>query len=385
MSYFQNLSLELIEAILDYLDVKSLENALRIAKFLQYPSERRLYYTVALWTERTSSQGLGLEDRQAIFLNTVFNNDLLARHVVRLALGGYSTMEVDSRVNGLIGGSMKKMINIKKLALFGYPYILHGNLHSLPFALTSLIISIDTSAYTALDLPLLSILRAHPNLKELDLGSTELPSDLVEVLKAEQDGSSHESGILCPHLKRFDGYNETLRFFLPMRTIERGATIGSGTEYIRDDNLPDFWLTPTLIKSYQHLRVLEVSPEYDADSLFLSTIAPYLTSLTHFRAMTGIHTQGTEDHLLESLGRMPALKCFTLRVYLVTQLATVETALEVVRRVCGVCPDIAEIFVQGRDGTEMMYYHYLRGEGLQSSLASDEAAFGSHDAWLHES
>jgi len=385
-SYFQKLSLELLEIILEHLEGSSLRAALRTAKFLRYLSERRLYNQVNLWTRPTGWHGVGLEDRQASFLNTVLNNDRLARHVVQLALGGYDCMEGDARINGIIGDSMKKMINLKKLAIFGHPYIRHSNLHSVPFNLTHLIISADTTAYTELDLLLLSILRAHPNLEELDLDFPEVPPDLVEALKAEQDGLPQGSGIICPHLKRFNGYNETLRLFLPMRTIESGTTMGCWADYIHVDDLPDFWLTPTLIQSYRHLLVLEVLPEFATDTLFLSTIAPYLTSLTHLRTIAKLHSLGTKGHLLESLGRMPALKSLTLRAFLIPQqFGTVERAREVVRLVCGVCPDIAEIFVEGEDLTEVMYYHYLKGKGFQTSLVRDEVAFGASIVWLHHS
>ena len=385
-SYFQKLSLELLDIILEHLEVSTLLAALRTAKFLRYPSERRLYNQVNLWTQPTGLHDSGLEDRQAAFLNTVLKNDHLAHHVVQLALRGNDFMEGDTGIDGIIGGSMKKMINLKKLAISGHSYIRHANLQSVPFNLTHLIISADTTVYTELDLPLLSILRAHPNLEELDLDFPELPSDLVEALKAEQNGLSHESGILCPNLKRFDGYNRTLRLFLPMRSIESGTTMGCWADYIHVDDLPDFWLTPALIQSYRHLLVLEILPEFDTDTLFLSTIAPYLTSLTHLRTIAKLHTLGTEGHLLESLGRMPALKSLTLRgVLMPRQLATVETAREVVRLVCDVCPDIAEIFVEGAESKEVMYYHYLKGKGLQSRLASHEVAFDSYIVWLPDS
>jgi len=41
MAFFQHLPLELTEAILDYMDSTTLQNALLVVRFLRFPSEKK--------------------------------------------------------------------------------------------------------------------------------------------------------------------------------------------------------------------------------------------------------------------------------------------------------------------------------------------------------
>ena len=384
MAYFKELPLELAEAILDCLDNGALRETLRTAKFLRYPSEKRLYRAVTLPTNRNESQELGYLQRR--FLETILSNERLAHYVVKLALGNTApSKNSDSRVNRIIGQAMKKLINLKELNIFGYPYTLHAQLHSVPFSLTHLVISADKCSDTAPVLSLVPILQAHPNLEELALDCSPLPPDIVDALNAERERpTSPESGILCPYIKRFDGYDEGLRLFLPMRRIESGTSVGSGTEYIEEENLVDVWLTPLLIQSYQHLRVLEVWPDRDDNVCFFSTVAPYLTSLTHLQILDDVFDLHVQDYLLLSLGRIPSLKSVTFMAIHGSWISE-PTASGVVRLVRTVCPDIPEIFIGGAGGsTSVSYYHYRKGESFHINIVGQEVACRPYARWLLE-
>ena len=378
MTSFQDLALELIEAILDYLDVKSLATTSRAAKCLQYPSERRLYYKVNLCSRPMDGpRDFSPQDRQAFFLNTILNKDRLARYIVQLSIGGFFLDEGDPRVNVVIGGSMKKMINLKRLAIFGYPYIMNADLDFAPFRLTHLVISGeryleglgDFDTDTESEVPLLSILRAHPTLVDLELDYKRLPLRLIDALNAERISPSTESGLICPHIKRFSGSEEGLRLFLPMRTIESGMMTRDPHEFVERHQLSDIWLTPSLVQSYQRLRFLEVRNTY-----LLFSIAPYLTSLTHLRTHGNLYSlrMTGPGHLLWLLGQMPALQSFTLNSRAPLSRATlgVENAREVVRLVCAACPDIVEILVKARGTSTIsaLYYRYTKRRGLQDGL-----------------
>ena len=389
MSHFDNLALELVEAILDHLGASSLASALRTAKILQYPSERRLYYRVDLSTPRKPSARL--KDCEAIFFDTISKNDRLANHVVKLSFGGLHSAEGDPRVNAVIADSMKKMVNLKRLSISGYPYIMHANIDLVPFSLTHLVIAGDRD-FKELDdfeaepeVPLLPILRAHPELVHLELDYRSLPPSLTEALKVEQKAPSNESGIICPHIKRFGGYDESLRLFLPTRTIESGLTMGTPDEFIEEDQLSDVWLTPALVQSYQHLRFLEV---WNTSLLF--PIAPYLTSLTHLRARANYYTiRGTDsesDCLLSSLIRMPALESVTFKESVCTfGMPALEHARKMVQLVCSVLPDIAEIFVEGgMNPRSVLFYRYTNGEGLEDDLCGEGVPFDTNITWWLE-
>jgi len=363
---FQSLPFELTEAILDYLGDHALRQTLRIASFLRYPSEKRLYHTVSL--SNRSKKGLG--DRQACFLDTVINNCRLAEYVVVLAMGGRTPAdEDDPKVNSVIGQAMKNMINLKDLEISGDPYIINAQLDSVPFSLNRLYISQErvSEAHFPSFIP---ILRAHPNLEEVAFDRRTFPSDLLTTLKAEDDAPISE--ILCPHLRRFDGYDCGLRLFLARRTIERATTIGSGAELIYHEELADVWLTPVLTSAYRHLRVLEVWPDRQKNTCFLSTVAPYLTFLTHLLIVDSFSLIFPDDYLLLSLGRIPALKSFTISDLDEPRRTVLADAQTIVDLVCSVCPDIAEIFVGGNDCAE--FYQYTKGKGLHSNLVSKEIA-----------
>jgi len=377
----QNLPLELTEAVLDYLEDCDLRRTLRTARFLRYPSERRLYYTVSLLIGPKGGQG----GRQARFLNTVFNNHRLAQYVIVLVMGGCSPAdEGDPRVNAIIGQAMKKMVNLKDLSIAGGPYILNAQLDSVPFSLTRLLFS--GGIFSDKDFPsFLPILRAHPKLEELAFESSTLPSDLIAALKTE--GEVPGSEILCPHLKRFDGYDDGLRLFLARRRIERGTTMGSGDELIKYEDLAAVWLTPTLTSSYRHLRVLEVWITYrpTRNACLLPTIAPYLTSLTHLLLVDNFSCMHPGDPVISSLGKMRALESFTLSDMEVTFSAAVldPQATSIVGLVRVVCPDIAEIFVGGYSEPPV-FHHYTKGRGLHSSAVSEEVACRPYTKWVRE-
>ena len=372
MSFFQHLPFELTEDILNHLDTDTLPKTLRTASFLRYPSEKRLYRIIDL----SSQTNEGLANRQARFFRTVLENNRLAHHVVKLVMGGCSSTLGDERVNRLIGGAMKKMINLKDLTISGYPYITQAQLDSVPFSLTRLSIYEQELSDKATKLPLLSIFRAHPNLEDHDMDVTELPHDLVEALKAEQNDPSYATRILCPRVKRFMGYDEGLRLFLPSRIIEIARTGGAASEHIEDDDLEGVWLTPVLTQSYQKLRILEVWPDHYENTCFLPTIAPYLTSLTHLRIVDEISAIHADDYLLLSLGQIPALESVTLSSLLINWVTTVAMALNKVQLVCAVCPDITEVYIGGVKYLDTeMYYRYTKGQGLHGSLVREEVAY----------
>jgi len=381
MSHIQHLPLELVERILDYLDTRALQETLRTARFLHDPSEKRLYHTVCLSADSTK----GLGDRQGRFLDTILRTTRLAHHVVKLVMGGCVRGE-KPRVNATVARAMKNMHNLKQLGIFGYPYILCTGLDSVPFGPNGLIISTggkvrpsDVNDYTSL----VSILQAHPKLEELALDYPKLPSDLAAVLKAEEDGSIPASKVLCPRLKRFYGYDEGLRTFLPMRTIESGTTmiLGSDLLYLIEDVDSDVWMTPALMESYLHLRFLEVWPARGQKTSFLSIIAPYLASLTHIHLIDSTFVGGEADYLLLPLRQLPALKSVTL-TNLEDPFVTATEVQDIVGCVCTICPDIEEIFVGGEELP--LLYHYTKGNGIQISSVEKKVECRPYTKWLCE-
>jgi len=96
-----------------------------------------------------SSTADGLVHRQVSFLNTVLHNDRLARYivVVKLSMGKLDHIEGgDPRISSILGQSMKKLVNLKRLEMLENPYIMHTQLDSVPFSLTHLSIS-GTTCY----------------------------------------------------------------------------------------------------------------------------------------------------------------------------------------------------------------------------------------------
>ena len=386
MSYFQQLPLELTEAILDYLRPGSLRATIRTAKFLRFPGEKRLYSRVIL-PINPAMEDLG--DIQSLFLSTVANSDRLAQHVVRLVLGEIAPLEEGkANINCIIGQAMKMMINLKELDIFGFPYIGHAQLDSVPFSLTHLVMSGEKTNNEATTVPdLISILRTHPDLEELALDCTKPLPDLVAALKTEQQGLVPKTGILCPRLKRFDGYDDGLRLFLPLRNIESGTSLGSGAEYVANDGLADLWLTPVLKPSYQYLRVLEVWLDRQwLDTCFLPTVAPYLTSLRDLQLVDYTFGVPPQDYLQPLLGCIPALDSLTLSIMATGTTETIMTdAQNVVPLVRSVCPTVGEIYV-GREGIadEVVYCRYTKRGGFHSGLVSQEVACRPYARWLIE-
>jgi len=387
MTYLQHLPLELIEAILKYLRPRSLRATIRTAKFLRTPGERKLYSRVFLPIDRFATKRLW--KIQVRFLNTVLENDRLAQHVVKLVLGDSDpSAEGDAQINHVLGQAMEKMINLKQLKIFGHPYIVHAHLDCVPFSLTHLFISGERFSDTAPVPELIPILRAHPNLEELAVDCMEFPPDLVLALKEEQQGLVPESGILCPRLKRFDGYDEGLRLLLPMRKIRSGtALVHSGANDVDNDSIMGLWLTPVLISSYQYLRVLEVWPNHGKNPSFLVTIAPFLTSLTHLQILDDILSLHPQHYLLHLLCRLPALESITLTTRGGKSLTLVTSALQdVVRLVHTVCPNISKIYVGGEAPlSNVVYYGYdTKGQGVEISLVSQEVACRPYARWILE-
>ena len=382
--------LELIEAILDYLDVPNLRRTLRTARFLRYPSEQRLYHRVTFPTYSTSDPG----NVQARFLDTILKNDRLAQYVIKLVLGAITPREGgNAKVNRILGQAMNKMINLKQLDIYGNPYIAHAHLDSVPFSLTHLVISTQVMSDLEPVPGLLPILQAHPDLEELALDCSDFPDDLVSTLKEGHKGlvSEESEPILCPNLKRFDGYDEGLRLFLPMRKIESSTTMGPGLYYTDDDGNIDLvgWLNPLLIQSYQHLRVLEIWPKREGNIVVccLPTIAPYLTSLKHLQIVDDIRAlvnQSDSDHILSSLARIPTLESITLSSLGVDSGIAMMDIRDAVRHVCSALPDIPQVFVGVEEGSKLLFYRYVRGEGIQTDLVGQDVACRPYTRWLQE-
>ena len=376
---------ELLEAILGHLDTTTLSKAIRTALFLRNPSERRLYHRV---TFRTFSWVA-----QKRFLKTVTEADRLAQQVVILVLERNSPISLarNAELHRCIEQAMKKLINLKHLNIYGSSAIISAHLDCAPFSLTHLVVSGDKVSYSDLDPPLTAILRAHPNLEELAVRFMPLPSDLASTLKAEQKSLTPEGGILCPKLKRFDGYDEGMRQFLPLRKIEGYATMGPGPKYINDEDLEAAWLTPALKESYRHLRALEVLRSRGRNrNHYLSTIAPYLTSLTHLHLLDDLDDLHATDHILSSLGRIPTLKSVTLTKSRPKLYAVSGRAREVAQLVCSVCLDLAEIFVEdyeekdaAEDPGDIMYSRYTKG-GVHDGFSNYSVACGHYTGWLYE-
>ena len=386
MSYFQNLPLELTEAILDYLDVADFRKTLRTAKFLRHPSEKRLYHRVALPTDLNTAKGLG--KIHARFLETIVQSEHLAQHVIELVVGGVNPPEGGNPdINRVIGDAMKKMINLKKLNIYGNPYIAHAHLDSIPFSLTHLVISTQIYADEVPVPNLLPILRAHPDLQELALDCSDFCSELVAALRAEQKGLAPESEIICPKLKRFDGYDEGLLLFLPMRRIESATSLGPGAGWFDDEGRSGNarWLNPLLIQSLQHLRVLEIWPKREWNDPIHSFphYAPYLTSLTHIQVVDDIRALNHGvDVILTALGHIKTLESVTLASGGIQGLSMMDVR-DAVRNVCDVLPDITEVFV-GIDEKDLMYYRYFKGEGIQTDLVDQSVACWPYTRWLRE-
>jgi len=388
MSYFQRIPLELTDEILDYLDAPTLHATLRTATFLRHTSERKLYRRINL--DYISSWTQNVSDRHARLFDTVFKNDRLALYVVKLELGDCDPIDEVIRI---IGQALKKMVNLKDLYIHGYNYIHHAHLDSVPFSLRRLLI-LDTvgDSYTAPELPVLSILRAHPNLEELVLGYQELiSSELVKALEGEQDSAlPHRNGIICPRLKRFDGPDEALRLFLPMRKIESGAMMGCNLKerLLGNDELVDTWLTPALISSYQHLRTLEVWPYHSQNPSFLTIMAD-LTSLTHLHIVCDISIFLRDNKILLSMGKLPTLRSITLTDDELTWFAPSE-AHRILRTVSAVCPNAQEVFLQEGekegelDPDDVKYYRYTKGGGFDGTLVGHDVARRPYTAWLYE-
>ena len=282
---------------------------------------------------------------------------------------------------------MKKLVNLRQLSLYGSPYIVNADLDSVPFTLSYLVLSGERESDIDPDLPLLAILQAHPTLEELALDFSGLPRDLVSALKAEQEGAISEHDILCPNLKRFDGCDEGLRLFLPMRRIENVTSLGCGAEYINNvgEHL-SLWLNPILKTSYQQIRTLEAWPEEDDFSWFFNpAITPYLTFLTHLLIFDS--ERGLAHHnydLLIALEQFKALQSITLISAGATGIA-MKDVQDAVRHVRGALPDLEEIFVGlGEDQEDMVYYRYAKGEGIKPDPVGRELACKPYTRWLRQ-
>jgi len=330
-------------------------------------------------------------DTQAHFLKTIALNDRLAQHVVKLSLGrNHHVSKGDAVIERSIGEAMKKLVNLKKLNLYAQSsnYIVSAHLDSVPFSLTRLVLSWRKPNPTDPDPPLLSILQAHPTLEELFLSHPSgcLPPDLISALIAEQDGlSGSEKGILCPEPKRFRVCDEDLRLFLPNRRIECVASWGCGAERILEtDQHVSTWLNPILIPSYHHIRILEVWANPDQGYIwFLPTIAPYLTSLTHLCIFDDIRKLGQDDYdLTSTLGQVQTLQSLTMSSVDEDDI-TMADVQEAVQFVRGVLPDIQEIIV-GLDEEGMVYYRYVKEEGMQRTFVDHGMAFGPYNRWVHD-
>ena len=385
--------LELIEDILDYLDVIALRGTIRTAKFLRYPSEKRLYRRVIF--PATSNSW----DAQACFLETIAESDCLGQHVVKFVLGRNDQLDVTrrARVNQSIGEAMKKMVNLKELDVYGGPAIINAHLDSVPFSLTHLVLCVSKfafSSYSIRVIPFLSIIRAHPNLEDLALCVSDILFDLETALKEEQDRHTSKNDILCPKLKRFEGSDKDMRLFLPMRKIECRRALRSpalAVEYIADEQLEDVWLIPALKESYRHLRSLEVCPYHREARSFLTVIAPYLTSLTHLHVLDNLHRYTPTDDvgILHSLGRIQALRSVTFTDPVKIGIP-VWLAREIAETVRTICPNIREVFVQdcerrGEEPNDAMYYQSARRNGVVSSaFVSRWIACKPYADWVDE-
>jgi len=388
MSYFQNLPLELREVILDHLDAADFRNTLQAARFLRHSSEKRLYHGVALPTDRNDAEGL--ERIHTLFLETVVQNDHLALHVVKLVLGDFNPPEEGNPdINRVIGEAMKKMINLKELEIYGNPYIAHARLHSVPFSLTHLVISTQICADEEPVPGLLPILQAHPDLEELALDCSGLSDDLVSTLTAERKGLIPQNEILCPKLKRFDGYDEGLLLFLPRRRIESATSLGSGAGFFDDEGRGGDcrFLNPALIPSFQYLRALEVWPnrEQYGPKYSLPTFAPYLTSLTHLEIVDDIRVlgrTGNRGDVLRALRSMKSLESITISSGKFWGL----TWMDVYNGIWDVryfLPDIQEIFI-GIEETDWMYHRYVKGKVIQRDTVDQNVACWRYARWLRD-
>ena len=390
MTHFHDLPLELIAAILDYLDISDVRNTLRTAKSLRHPSEKRLYHSVALPTDRHSAEGHGTIHTR--FLETISRHNRLARHVVKLVLGDANPPgRGDPDINRFISDAMETMINLKELEIYGYPYISHAYLDSVPFSLTNLVISTKTYDKEAPTPDLLPILQAHPNLEELALDCLYLPKDLVATLKAERNGLVPQKKILCPKLKRFEGYDSCLLLFLPMRKIDIATSLGCGTRWSEygeggQTGGSSFLLDPVVIQSFQHLRVLEVWPACDwtTSTHSFPNFAVHLTSLIHIKIVEDVRAFNYRSDLtLPALSRIQSLQSVTLATGRYPGL-TIMDLRDSVGNVCNVLPDIQEIFV-GADRKDLMYYRYVKGEGIQVDLVDRNVACWPYARWLRDS
>jgi len=219
---------------------------------------------------------------------------------------------------------------------------------------------------------------------------TPLTRELISALKAERDGLTPTSRILCPKLKIFEGYDEAMRLFLPLRKIEVRTIMAPGQYHIDNDSDPvDVWLTPALIESYKHLRVLEVWPERPERDRrhFLPVIAPFLTSLTHFHLLDDLCILHPTDPILLSLGRIPILQSVTFSQSSSMWKKPSWDAREMAQLVCTVCPNIQEIFVKDdqkadREWEGEMYCRYTKG-GVYDSFVDDSVACKPYATWLY--
>ena len=404
MSYFQRLPLELTDAILDYLDARwylrakqrtatvlyYLRATQRTARFLRHPSERKLYrridFDVLSFTGR---RPVHVSVQQARFFDTVSKNDRLASYVVRLQMlqGLRDPTEEEIRT---ISRGMEKLVNLKQLSIRGE---FNARLSDpVPFQLTHLaVISSDCDDYSGPSSALLSILQAHTTIEALTfrfLPETELPPDLISALKAEQqDGLTPRNRIICPNLKRFEGYDEAMMLFLPLRKIEVRTIAGHEPKDIDTDDDPvDVWLAPAFIESYKHLRVLEVWPERPERDRrhFLPVIAPFLTSLTHFHLQDDLRILHPTDPILLSLGRIPRLQSVTLSQASEMWRKPSWDAPGLAQMVCTVCPNVQEIFVKNAEGywASVIYCRYTKG-GVYDSSVDDSVACKPYATWLY--
>ena len=182
----------------------------------------------------------------------------------------------------------------------------------------------------------------------------------------------------------FTRNDDALQPFLPMRRIERVLVTGFEAGNIASNELAEVWLTPPLIQSCQHLRVLEVwmTDRETWNAYFLSTIAPYLTSLPHLLLVDWSSYIHPGDYLLLLMGKIRALESFTIADMDNTVSNTESEAEVMVDLVLTVCPYIAGIFVGGF--TTPRYYQYTKGRGLHNSPVSQEVACRPYTKWVRE-
>jgi len=375
MVCFEDLPVEIIREIFEYLEQSSLLSTAIVSSSLLHPSQEVLYQTVKFEFSYAIPYPYTILPRQRRFFRTVSASERCARYINLLVIQEINH-EGEERIVAFedLERAMKLMVNLKKLSLGGIAYIQHAKLEAATFSLTHL--SIDPACAPGIPNPnemLVPILKAHPNLTYLSIrGIWSLTEeDIAAVEEKRSDLGAHPSAVLFPRLECiYLAGPEFLQSLLVGRHIKHlvfSRMVEEAVEKLR---------SPLMLPSYRHLQTLVIFVYVRISSNALPmTVSRHLTSLTRLN----IHVEppggrsaglNSSDPIIVSISQIRTLESLTLSA--IPRWCTDTSEEEgLVEFLYTCCVHLKEAFVQSQYLDNKSHSHYGVGGKLIGVVGRD--------------